>query len=205
MEEPENVSETTMTHDVKVGDETLDGSVVCGGHNEVICGDSVGVGGGTEYPVEESRVVEFEEAGSENVAAVELGSVVLGGEVRDEAVVGSTVVETTIGDFNMVDAAEAADHKIINTSNDDALAGSSVGEENAQCFSLENCNSKEQLIDDNDVSGVSALDAQQSDVHEGMQIDGEDQQGTEQDETVNHTAEVKGKKISADFIGVFPA
>lgn len=221
MEEPENVSETTVTHGVKVGGETLDGSVVCGGHNEVVCGDSVGVVGGTEYPVEESRVVEFEEAGSENAAAVELGNVVLGGEVRDEAVVGSTViettigdfnlvdaaeaavvgstgVETTIGDFNMVDAAEAADHKIINTSSDDALAGSSVGEENVQCFSLEKCNSKEQLIADNDVSGVSALDAQQSDVHEEIQIDGDNQQGTERNETVNHTAEVKGSSVSIE-------
>lgn len=201
MEEPENVSETTVTHDVKVGGETLDGSVVCGGHNEVICGDSVGVGGGTEYLVEESKVVEFEDAGSENAAAVELGSVVLGGEVRDEAVVGSescTVVETTIGDFNMVDAAEAADHRVANTSNDDALTGSSVREENVQCFGLEKCNAKEQLIVDNDVSGVSSLDAQQSDVHEGMQIDGEDQQGTERNEIVNHTAEVKGSSASIE-------
>jgi hypothetical protein len=36
----------------------------------------------------------------------------------------------------------------------------------------------------------------------GMEIDVEDQQGTERSRTMNRTVEVKGK-ISADLIGVF--
>lgn len=58
--------------------------------------------------------------------------------------------------------------------------------------SVENCNEKEQIISDKDDECVSALDvsdAEQSDVHKVMQIDVENQQGTE---TVNHTAQVKG-------------
>jgi hypothetical protein len=46
---------------------------------------------------------------------------------------------------------------------------------------------------------LNASDAEQSDVHEGMQIDVVDQQGTERSKTMNHTAEIKGK-ISIDVI-----
>jgi hypothetical protein len=67
---------------------------------------------------------------------------------------------------------------------------------------IEKDNANEQVIADKDVSGVSALnasDAERSDVHEGMQIDVVDQQGTERSKTMNHTAEIKGK-ISIDVI-----
>lgn len=67
---------------------------------------------------------------------------------------------------------------------------------------VEKCNAMEQVIADKDVSGVSALNTEQSDVREGMEIDVEDQQGLERSRTMNRTVEVKGK-ISADLIGVF--
>ncbi|CAJ2673489.1 unnamed protein product [Trifolium pratense] len=162
MEEPEKGLSNCETS------ETLDGSVrgqvnvvgedgVCNGQDEVGCGGdfvkggedlsedvkSVGVGDGTEVQFEdESQVVGYEEGGSEN-AVVELGSVVLEQEVRDEAVVGGgtgnesyTVVETTGGDFTMEDAAGDVDHEMTDISGENALGcsitGSSVGGENVQ-------------------------------------------------------------------------
>jgi len=67
---------------------------------------------------------------------------------------------------------------------------------------VEKCNASDQIVADKDVSGVSALNTEQSDVHEVMEIDVEDQQGTERSRTMNQTVEVKSK-ISADLIGVF--
>ena len=67
---------------------------------------------------------------------------------------------------------------------------------------VEKCNAMEQVIADKDVSGVSALNTEQSDVHEGVEIDVEDQQGTKRSKTMNQTVEVNGK-ISTDLTGVF--
>ncbi|GAU31380.1 hypothetical protein TSUD_19250 [Trifolium subterraneum] len=153
MEEPEKglsncgISETL---DVSVGGQVkvVEESGVCNGQDEVVCGGdsvkggenlsedvkSVEVGDGTEVQFEDSRVVGYEEGGSEN-AVVELGSVASESEVRDEAV----VVETTPGDFIMEDAAGDLDREVTNTSCDNILGcsvtGSSVGGENVQCES----------------------------------------------------------------------
>lgn len=61
---------------------------------------------------------------------------------------------------------------------------------------VEKGNGKEQMIADKDVSDVSALNDKQSDVHEGMEIDVEDQQGTKRSQTMNQTAKAKGLLVS---------
>lgn len=56
---------------------------------------------------------------------------------------------------------------------------------------LVKCNAKEQKIAENNVGCVS--DAEQSDACKEMQVDVEDQQGTETSKTTNHTVDIKGK------------
>ncbi|KEH37804.1 hypothetical protein MtrunA17_Chr2g0303331 [Medicago truncatula] len=63
---------------------------------------------------------------------------------------------------------------------------------------VEKCNATEQVIADKDVSGVSALNAEQSDVYEGMEIYVEDQQETERSRTMNQTVEVNGLLVSIE-------
>ncbi|CAL5206795.1 unnamed protein product [Lathyrus oleraceus] len=57
---------------------------------------------------------------------------------------------------------------------------------------LKKCNTKKQIVAENNVGSVS--DAEQSDKE--MQVDVEDQQGTETSKTVNHTVDIKGTSVS---------
>jgi len=63
---------------------------------------------------------------------------------------------------------------------------------------VEKCNAKEQIIADKYVSGESALNVEQSDVHEGMEIDVKGQQDTERSQTMNQTTKAKGLTLSIE-------
>lgn len=175
--------------------ETVDESVECGGQ---IVEDLSG------------------EAGIEN-AAVKLDRVVSEREARYQSIVGTD-------SWTMEDAAGAAGHpgtslfadilksidSILYTNwNDDSILNmpivndkvdgrASIVHEVVCGTEVEKCNAMEQVIADKDVSGVSALNTEQSDVREGMEIDVEDQQGIERSRTMNRTVEVKGLLVSIE-------
>jgi len=196
-------SETIVAHDVKlVVGETLDGSVECGGqvHDEVICGDSVkGAGAVAVASPVTSLFAEMLET-IDSILYMPIGRNDNIDDIKGMSNFGNDKFDAK---SNIVDIVETIDLLLNMPIGNDKVDGKATIVDEVVCGTeVEKCNAKEQIIADNNVSGVSALNAEQSDVLEGMLIDVEDQQGTERSNTMNQTDKVKGK-ISADFIGVF--
>lgn len=186
-------SEIIVAHDVNVVvGETLDGSVEFGGkvHDEVICGDSVkGAGDVTVARPVTSLLSEMLET-IDSILYMPIGR---NDNIDDIEEMSNFENDKFDMKSNIVDIMETID-LILNMpiGNDKVDGKANIVDEVVCGTEVEKCNAKEQIIADKDTSGVSALNAEQSDLLKRMLIDVEDQQGTERSKTMEQTAKVKG-------------
>jgi len=194
-------SETIVAHDVNVVvGETLDGSVECGSQVKIVEDAELhDEGAGAVARPVTSLFAEMLET-IDSILYMPIGRNDNVDDVEEMSNFGNDKFDTN---SCVVDIVEMIDSILNMPIGDDKVDGKANIVDEVVCGTeVEKCIAKEQIIADNDVSGVSALNAEQSDVHEEMQIDVEDQQGTERSKTMNQADKVEGK-ISADFIGVF--
>ncbi|KAL5067065.1 hypothetical protein RYX36_017952 [Vicia faba] len=193
MEDPEKglstcgTSETTVVHDEIVGGETLDGG-------QVLSCNVQGVKSGEESKsiearLEDSRVVESEQVGGENVQCkseekeyqkdtnlIDHGTPEHGGLACDKVGIEgklSSNGEQPIGNDNVQEV---------------VCGTEALNSDEKKSFILKKCNANEQIVGENDVGSVS-------DECKEMQVDVEDQQGTETSKTMNHTVDIKGTVV----------
>ncbi|KAG5126958.1 hypothetical protein JHK82_027793 [Glycine max] len=197
------------------GDELSGGGSIDGGEGLVKDVGSGGVGGG------DSRCLESEEDRSENVG-MELDSVVLGREERDEAVVGSGEVDapslleesvldsraqkevgtevSNVEDPSVVDVevecTNAPDAEASDHEVNNALGCLLVGENVQVSSDTGQGVDKDSTIEEELNKNVS--DAEKCGLHKGIEVEAGGQPEAESTKTTNHTSEIEGEDTQID-------